>query len=570
MQALISGQAGLAVLIDGETVYSIEADAPGKTTSRVRADVLSLFHGANDVAQLDDITREEAESRLKQDRDRDIALRMSLILLDPNVTSDTRTLAAECVEERLDDGELTQWLLARLYQARMPESADLPGAIELTAREDLTQIHGKLKELRADQPQIQALVDSWWQIKLPASLQDADQAEIFDRLISAGACYEVARAATSGNAATAVFQLVDHPRLKPVSGIASVLSAWIAGLKKASVLAASEEPPSDRKSRKKKKEKKTKRSRSRAQESEDQTDHGAFERWQREFAGILKRIDAGDLENGCRFAHELVSRQIEEGHPELAAKSASNLSTEMKSRGHIAMRLEFAELAVEANPYDVQVFCHHAEALRENGQPDQALTVYRDSVQKFPNDVVALCGLATILMHDQQFDDVLNLLPSSSPRSERDLVRWHIRGMAQLRLNDLPSALKTFEIGLARSRREKNRSYYRNALAATYLQVDRPRDAITLLEEVSGELPDLFRTHAQGELDDRTLVRQALDRLRNSRSPQIQEAVREFEEVYLQNDPRKKRSTKQWRSRIFDMEIELVATISQAMYRVTL
>ena len=36
MQAIVSGQAGLAVLIDGESVYSIEANDPGVDTPRDR------------------------------------------------------------------------------------------------------------------------------------------------------------------------------------------------------------------------------------------------------------------------------------------------------------------------------------------------------------------------------------------------------------------------------------------------------------------------------------------------------------------------------------------------------
>lgn len=92
---------------------------------------------------------------------------------------------------------------------------------------------------------------------------------------------------------------------------------------------------------------------------------------------------------------------------------------------------------------------------------------------------------------------------------------------------------------------------------------------MSLLQEASGELADLFRAHAHGELQDQALVEEALNRLRGSNSPKIQEVCQELNEVFLQQDPQKKRGTATWNAKIFDLEFDILAADSAAMYRVT-
>ncbi|MGZ0172462.1 MAG: hypothetical protein ACKVHE_23225, partial [Planctomycetales bacterium] len=73
--------------------------------------------------------------------------------------------------------------------------------------------------------------------------------------------------------------------------------------------------------------------------------------------------------------------------------------------------------------------------------------------------------------------------------------------------------------------------------------------AIPRVLELADELSDLLRAHALGELADRDLVKQALDRLRGNTKPEVQELREEFKEVYVQNDPRSKRSSDEWQDK---------------------
>jgi tetratricopeptide (TPR) repeat protein len=665
MQAIVSGQAGLAVLIDGESVYSIDADAPDVSTSRDRADLQHLFAGADDVVEFPVEDRAAVVRSLHLNRSCDRALRMTLILLDCDEASETRSLAAECVEERLADESVKDWLLARLYQAPIPAGGDLAGAVQLTSRDDLPLVRGILVDLETAQPHIAALVDTWSEVDVAATSSSLDKPVLFDRLVAAGACYQIAHAASAGHAGTATLKLLAGP-VAQLPGARAVITSW-AGLLKAAAPAAEVSEPADRKSRKQQRKSKSKRPESPQADSPATSAHEGFQRWEREFQSILDRIESDKLEDARKFTRELVQRQLDEGDHELAGRTASKLATEMKIRGRNDLELEFAQLAVDSNPYDIQVFTHLAEAkrhtgslaeaidiyrqsiqkfpqdvvascglaealredgqtdeaidiyrqsiqkfpqsvvarnglaeaLREDGQTDEAIDIYRQSIQKFPQDVVASCGLAEalredgqtdeaidiyrqsiqkfpqsvvarnglagVLMQRDQFEEALDLLPTRASRQRHGLTGWHIRGMVYLRQGDTIAAVNTFRIGLGLCRTKKDTVYYRHALASSYLRGRQHREAVELLQDASDELSDLFRAHALGELNDRELVRQALDRLRNSRKPQVQKLRDEFHEVYVQNDPAGKRTLQEWQAEVFRLEWDLVRAVSLSL-----
>ncbi|MDA1160593.1 MAG: tetratricopeptide repeat protein, partial [Planctomycetota bacterium] len=208
-----------------------------------------------------------------------------------------------------------------------------------------------------------------------------------------------------------------------------------------------------------------------------------------------------------------------------------------------------------------------AEALREVGESSEAIRVYRETVTRFPQDEVCRCGLAVMLAEDSKFDEALELLPVESPKTHQELIGWHIRGMVYLQKKDTAAAVATFKIGLERSRKERDRTYYRNSLASAYLRTGQHREAVDLLEGASDELSDLFRAHALGELEDRDLVKQALDRLRGTTKPEVQELRNEFEEVYVRDDPQSKRLSTDWLDRVFQREFELLRDATRSMHR---
>lgn len=146
MRALISGQAGVAVLCDAGPRFAVAFDSPGETLPcSTWADVRALLAGADDVLDLPETTHEAAVEELDLAWAKDRAMQLTLALLDGDTRAITRAEAAESVGELFAEpisgrpGEVEAFVLNRLSSAPMPlGESDLPGAILIAASADRT------------------------------------------------------------------------------------------------------------------------------------------------------------------------------------------------------------------------------------------------------------------------------------------------------------------------------------------------------------------------------------------------------------------------------------------------
>jgi hypothetical protein len=128
MNAVISGQAGAAVLVDGDTLSSLRAGHPGEVVRRSPGEVPLLFGDAKDLQFLEGVELEEVGIRLEQATEEVDALHLALILLDESLAPDTRRTAAEELEELLEIGEVGRFVENILHAHPLPRGADLSGA----------------------------------------------------------------------------------------------------------------------------------------------------------------------------------------------------------------------------------------------------------------------------------------------------------------------------------------------------------------------------------------------------------------------------------------------------------
>ena len=130
MHALISGQAGLAVLWDDHGAWRISADAPDVMIPCVRDGLGRLFGGAVDVIALPNTSTSDAVSRLLSTWHNDRVLQLTLILLDREEEDETRSLAASCVERHIvAHRQAIEFVANRLRSTPLPAIADLSGAM---------------------------------------------------------------------------------------------------------------------------------------------------------------------------------------------------------------------------------------------------------------------------------------------------------------------------------------------------------------------------------------------------------------------------------------------------------
>ena len=133
MRALISGQAGLAVIIDGDHAISVDVESHERIT-RSQHDWPYLLDDADDVYELEDISEKQAVAELDFAWRKDRSLHLALILLDCEADRQTRSDSAEFLEQFIADDRVYKHILNRLHVAPLPGIASVQEAKKIAKK----------------------------------------------------------------------------------------------------------------------------------------------------------------------------------------------------------------------------------------------------------------------------------------------------------------------------------------------------------------------------------------------------------------------------------------------------
>ena len=161
MNALISGRAGLALVVDGPRLATIHAADPGVMVDRQPSEFRWLVGEAQDFEPFENVSPKEIADQLLQAQDREDGLQLALILLDPEMSDDIRSEAAQELEELLGDQELLQELEGVLYAEPLPEPADAVGGLALARAAAGRAVVEFLERLAHHQPAIREVREAW-------------------------------------------------------------------------------------------------------------------------------------------------------------------------------------------------------------------------------------------------------------------------------------------------------------------------------------------------------------------------------------------------------------------------
>jgi len=181
MNAVISGSSATALLIDGERLTSIHADAIDTPVLRKPADLPFLFGEGNDLQFLENVTYKQVTDHLRSARDKDDALQLTLILLDKELSKKVRQGAAEALEELLNkefelsfgnlpnktsdklptNNSVSEYLQNVLYAHPLSKNADLDGAKECCELGSAVLVQYFLEKLQELQPIIHEAYLAW-------------------------------------------------------------------------------------------------------------------------------------------------------------------------------------------------------------------------------------------------------------------------------------------------------------------------------------------------------------------------------------------------------------------------
>ncbi len=172
MEAVVSGRAGVALLLNGERVYSIHVDDPGQFVPRRSADLPYLLNDADDLRFLRDVGVEAVQEALESASVEADMLALFLIVVDGSRSEGIRGKAAAALETLLTaaDPEVRsatamrsagEQLLNLLHARPLPDSADVRGARAACGAVGARELAALLKALEAGREAIRDVETAW-------------------------------------------------------------------------------------------------------------------------------------------------------------------------------------------------------------------------------------------------------------------------------------------------------------------------------------------------------------------------------------------------------------------------
>ncbi len=472
MKAILSGQTAVAVTIEDEHLYSISLNSPESWTPRQEWEVPCLFAHASDILQLENVPRSEVIDKLKSEWAQDRCLQLILMLLDPEEESQTRLEAAECLDEFLNQDEVRTYVENHLYSSPLPSTADLDSAIQLSIDSSLAHLTEFLHILQSNQEEISKRCAAWEALPISLFGNPTSKQDFYYEAVRHGAFHLFVTERQKKN--LAVIQLLSHPHFRGRSKARMIFQTWAAPFKESATNIEFENSEIDDDTHNGADTKRKKRSVSRLD---------AFQQVEKQKEAIKKHLQEGKQDLALRFTKDLIAGQRRDSKPEHIAKSLCDLAQFAKGLGSQELQLEFALKAVAEAPDDAWSYAtlgdayrslgefqkaqdrYHtagvlgnvcvalngrAEVLKDIGQMEEALRIYEQCIQIFPDALVPRNGRAAALAYSGMLQQALDAYDEILRKAPFDVVTNCGRAQVLRDMGRLDDALKEFD-ELARS-----------------------------------------------------------------------------------------------------------------------
>lgn len=512
MDAVISGRAGRALLLDGDSLESFDVDDPSNLVSRGRTDVPYLFGETQDLRVLQDTTLEAARQELQHDYDSSCALDLTLISLDAELPNDIRREALEGLDELLADGRIIERLENILYARPLPEEADLVGALELSSGANLS--NALLLSFQKRQLLITEVTEAWDTIPTKIFGGYERQAEFQHVAISEGLFRTlVTTRETKGTIATFLLNASLNKSIQQLRNYRQVLQHWTNPFRQMSDA--------------------FKIKRELGQESETEISprrrHGrriginrpaVLREVNRRKRIITNAMHRRDLLHVRELVDDLISYHQSNSEPEHTAKSLCDLAIGAKELYLNSLQLELTERSVNLAPDDywswaqygdallamqrfndalrayqqaedfgagVLVRTGKAETLRAMGELEGALAAYEEVIEQHPDNIVAKNGRAEVLKATGDLDKALAAYNEIIIEHPDDVIAKTGRAEVLKARGDLDSALAAFDEAIAA---HPENIVAKNGRAEVLMAMGQVNDALAAYNKIIAAYPE--------------------------------------------------------------------------------
>jgi|CXWL01.1.fsa_nt_gi tetratricopeptide (TPR) repeat protein len=431
MQAYISGQAGLAICVEGIKASIINADSLDTETACSPNAISYILQGVTDIQVFSSLRKTEVKGKLLSAWKADRALFFFLTLLSRNEHPDNYELARESLSELIVEEKIQAFILNRMYTAPLTEDSNILNALSITSDDHI--IHGILEELSKNQ---KIIIDVWkfWEA-LPVSLFESNpnkKHKFKNDLEQNG----IQRSLVLAHGDSNKFNTISFEYFKKFSkhpNYRDIFTRWIKELKPEN---------SDSKVNVYQKEDDKTIAKGKSKRKPDKSVHNKIESITKQIDEIRKLLENAEVPLAKKFVGQLITKQTAAGDNKYAAKSLCNISNAASDITDHSLQLEWTHQAVELAPDDgwahgqlAQAYLklaqydnaekHFIEAakygeraygisgqarlLRKCGKLDEALDLYNKIVIEIPDDIYITVGKAQTLANMHKFDEALEV-----------------------------------------------------------------------------------------------------------------------------------------------------------------
>lgn len=441
MDALVSGQAGIAIFIYGNDTSYVTVDELSEESVCAPSSVPYLLDGATDVLEFKSIQKHAALGHLKQEWSYDRSLHLALILLDPKEDIETRREAVDRLFDLLQQRETAERLENVLYSNLIPNVSALVEALDLTPAAN--PVSEMLYQVRANQDII-GLVRKTWE-ELPLDLFGGTPAkESFRRSATRSGIFRLLVKGVNEPSKFGLVSIECLRHLKSLPNYRAVLNTWMTPFKPGRTSHVIVPPLVENHSSEQEESNKPRHA------EREVHGHESFENVKKQKQAITPLLTKGDIHNARKFIEDLIHTQLKSGGARYATMSLCDLAQHAKNVFNHSMQLELAKRAAELCPEDGWAHGQVADAYYCLGQYDNAVAAL-DRASLWGESAFASAGRARILWGQGRLLEALAAYDQARRDFPNEATIWNGRAEVLRQMWRYEESLEAYTEAAARS-----------------------------------------------------------------------------------------------------------------------
>ena len=421
MNAIVSGQARTALLINDDTLLSFDIDTPDILKPRRESDFRFLFGEATDLRLIQNTQQEDVLNELRADYYKTSALDLALMFLDKDI-SETKPLIAEALEEFFDDENIIVYLDSIFYAKTLPPDADAENAL-IACENAFPKTYDWLSTLIVKQNDIAWLRETWDAIATDVFGDEEKRADFQKAIVHEGIFRELVLHCRDNSKVNSINVTARMNRsIIALPNHRIVLQALFTSFNQPRVsseeirLLKDEREQSINQPTNQQRKKRLSFDRKAVQNNvESQIDYIA--------AALKKR----DVALARKLTTELANYQSGKGEVIHLVKSLCQLAQKAKEFGYYKFQLELTERAIGLEYSDSWTQTQHGDALLQNDRLDDAIRTYAIAIsfargKDTENEIVARNGYAEILKAQGKLDEASKIYEEIMRSRPEDVV----------------------------------------------------------------------------------------------------------------------------------------------------